>query len=463
MPLQTRHRKLRLNLSPSADNSDINNDSQEKVPKKLSIKLSLKKASSQDQPQENGREESDKDKNDPDYFEEPKTKRRKATRAPKTKKTFIVKFKYKSETSLNINISNENRSTPENNATADGIPTPNPSQYSKATKSATNDLPEDATDEIPLSQLTGHQNSRENNAKEGENNQTSGNRDPLNSPEDLNIENNTHPVNSGSNSLNKNDTTNPNLRKVIDTSRVAPEDSTLDFSDDSAEIDALLDAIGTGTQANNSVSNVPNNGVNQTPTNQTEYQQYNNVRIPYEHTRNGQVRAGNVVNIHPNNPNIAYNHVGFHNVGQISNGFVSPFSVSGYTTGAPNSAQLGVASNGHQTQYNAHNQQFSGPNHFAQQQQKQTGEAFDDDDDDLVESAVLISLLDPITSNRIRIPVRSRVCSHLDCFDLISFRELNRLSPFNVVSRNQASFIARPKVLALLDDAKRRPLNPQKI
>ncbi|GMF04874.1 unnamed protein product [[Candida] boidinii] len=320
----------------------------------------------------------------------------------------------------------------------------------------------DATDEIPLSQLTGHQNSRENNAKEGENNHASGNRDPLNSPEDVNIENNTHPINSGSISLNKNDTTNPNLRKVIDTSRVAPEDSTLDFSDDSAEIDALLDAIGTGTQANNPINNVPNNGVNQTPTNRTEYQQYNNVRIPYEHTRNGQVRVGNVVNIHPNNPNIAYNHVGFHNVGQISNGYVSPFSVSGYTTGAPKSAQLGVASNGHQTQYNAHNQQFSGSNHFVQQQQKQTGEAVDDDDDDLVESAVLISLLDPITSNRIRIPVRSRVCSHLDCFDLISFRELNRLSPFNVVSRNQASFIARPKVLALLDDAKRRPLNPQK-
>ncbi|OWB68438.1 hypothetical protein B5S33_g3591 [[Candida] boidinii] len=443
--------------------------------KKLSIKLSLKKASSQEQAQENeddNREESVKDKSDPDYSDQPKTKRRKATRTPKSKKTLIVKFKYKSETSSNINTSNENRSAPENDTPADGIPTPNPSQYSKITEAATKDLSEDVTDTIPLSQLSGY------NRKEYENNQGSRNRDHLNSPQDVSIENNTASVTPGANDSNKNVSTNPNLRKVTEISKVTAEDSTLDFSDDSAEIDALLDAIGNGTQANNPIGNVPyvatpnngvnqistNNGVNQTPSNQLEYQQFYNVRIPYEHTLNGQVRDGNVANLHANNPNnSAYNHLGFHNVGQVSNGYVSPFSVSGYTTGDPNSTQLSVGSSRHPAQYNAYNQQFPVPNHFVQQQQQQqqAGEA-DDDDDDLVESAVLISLLDPITSNRIRIPVRSRVCSHLDCFDLISFRELNRLSPFNVVSRNQASYIARPKVLALLDDAKRRPLNPQK-
>ncbi|GME82926.1 unnamed protein product [Ambrosiozyma monospora] len=56
----------------------------------------------------------------------------------------------------------------------------------------------------------------------------------------------------------------------------------------------------------------------------------------------------------------------------------------------------------------------------------------DPEDDDLVEQAMLISLLDPLSGRKLETPLRSRFCSHIECFDLWSFIEINRLRPFKI-------------------------------
>lgn len=51
------------------------------------------------------------------------------------------------------------------------------------------------------------------------------------------------------------------------------------------------------------------------------------------------------------------------------------------------------------------------------------------DDDIQIQSKDTISLLDPVTYTRIRIPVRSRQCRHAQCFDLYTYLEMNRNIP----------------------------------
>jgi hypothetical protein len=48
-----------------------------------------------------------------------------------------------------------------------------------------------------------------------------------------------------------------------------------------------------------------------------------------------------------------------------------------------------------------------------------------DDDDDVAEAAFIVSLSDPLTLARIATPARSRLCSHLQCFDLATFIEFS--------------------------------------
>lgn len=48
--------------------------------------------------------------------------------------------------------------------------------------------------------------------------------------------------------------------------------------------------------------------------------------------------------------------------------------------------------------------------------------------EDLVEDSFVISLNDPISNKRIITPVRSRFCSHVECFDLDSFFVMNNLN-----------------------------------
>ncbi|GMG19120.1 unnamed protein product [Ambrosiozyma monospora] len=84
----------------------------------------------------------------------------------------------------------------------------------------------------------------------------------------------------------------------------------------------------------------------------------------------------------------------------------------------------------------------------------------DPEDDDLVEQAMLISLLDPLSGRRLETPLRSRYCSHIECFDLWSFIEINRLRPFRIgVKRDPPTASGEPNVLAILKDTKRMPIS----
>jgi hypothetical protein len=48
-----------------------------------------------------------------------------------------------------------------------------------------------------------------------------------------------------------------------------------------------------------------------------------------------------------------------------------------------------------------------------------------DDEDDVAEAAFIVSLSDPLTLARIATPARSRLCSHLQCFDLTTYIEFS--------------------------------------
>ncbi|KAH3666099.1 hypothetical protein OGAPHI_004288 [Ogataea philodendri] len=80
-----------------------------------------------------------------------------------------------------------------------------------------------------------------------------------------------------------------------------------------------------------------------------------------------------------------------------------------------------------------------------------------DADDDLLEESMILSLNDPLSGKKFKTPLRSRYCSHIECFDLDSFMQMNNLEPFGLSVRKKSSKI---DVTEILSDTKRRPLNP---
>ncbi|VEU20452.1 DEKNAAC101376 [Brettanomyces naardenensis] len=84
-----------------------------------------------------------------------------------------------------------------------------------------------------------------------------------------------------------------------------------------------------------------------------------------------------------------------------------------------------------------------------------------DEDDDLVEESTVMSLLDPISGSRLVTPLRTRFCSHLECFDMSSFLAMHGLRAFKVgIRRERPLASGKPNVAAIFRDTKRRPLNP---
>lgn len=97
----------------------------------------------------------------------------------------------------------------------------------------------------------------------------------------------------------------------------------------------------------------------------------------------------------------------------------------------------------------------------------------DNDDEDLIEKYFKLSLKDPLTGSRIQIPIRSRFCSHAECFDYITFLSLYNLRPFRIHLRRQISNLPpgplgvssdniKPVVLSVLNDTKRPFLEAKK-
>lgn len=75
-------------------------------------------------------------------------------------------------------------------------------------------------------------------------------------------------------------------------------------------------------------------------------------------------------------------------------------------------------------------------------------------DEELVEKAFVISLNDPISNKRIMTPVRSRFCSHLECFDLDSFLVMNNLNKVKPKSACTSSLANLKKRMSSLVAAK---------
>lgn len=46
-------------------------------------------------------------------------------------------------------------------------------------------------------------------------------------------------------------------------------------------------------------------------------------------------------------------------------------------------------------------------------------------DEDIIEIKKKISLIDPLLYSRIKLPVRAKMCDHIDCFDIYSFLKMN--------------------------------------
>lgn len=92
------------------------------------------------------------------------------------------------------------------------------------------------------------------------------------------------------------------------------------------------------------------------------------------------------------------------------------------------------------------------------------GNGFAGDDDDLVESHITLSLLDPVSMMPLITPMRSRNCSHNECFDYDSFVQMNQLKPFKVVVRrysNATRHVGEVSIMSILHDSKRPYKNPK--
>ncbi|QPG76740.1 hypothetical protein FOA43_004134 [Brettanomyces nanus] len=84
-----------------------------------------------------------------------------------------------------------------------------------------------------------------------------------------------------------------------------------------------------------------------------------------------------------------------------------------------------------------------------------------ENDDDLLEESMVMSLLDPISGSRFVTPLRTRFCSHIECFDMSSFIVMHKLRPFKVgIRRERPLPNGKPNVAAIFRDTKRTPLNP---
>ena len=85
----------------------------------------------------------------------------------------------------------------------------------------------------------------------------------------------------------------------------------------------------------------------------------------------------------------------------------------------------------------------------------------DEEDDELVEESMVMSLLDPISGSRLVTPLRTRFCSHIECFDMASFLAMNKLRPFKVGIRHERPLPSgEPNIAAIFRDTRRHPLNP---
>ncbi|KAG7804597.1 hypothetical protein KL944_000343 [Ogataea haglerorum] len=80
------------------------------------------------------------------------------------------------------------------------------------------------------------------------------------------------------------------------------------------------------------------------------------------------------------------------------------------------------------------------------------------ENDDIMEEAIVLSLNDPLSGRRMKTPLRSRYCSHIECFELESFMQMNNLEPFHVNVRKKSA--KKIDACEILSDTKRRPLNP---
>ncbi|KAG7928824.1 hypothetical protein KL925_001005 [Ogataea polymorpha] len=80
------------------------------------------------------------------------------------------------------------------------------------------------------------------------------------------------------------------------------------------------------------------------------------------------------------------------------------------------------------------------------------------ENDDIMEEAIVLSLSDPLSGRRMKTPLRSRYCSHIECFELESFMQMNNLEPFPVSVRRKST--NKIDANEILSDTKRRPLNP---
>lgn len=88
----------------------------------------------------------------------------------------------------------------------------------------------------------------------------------------------------------------------------------------------------------------------------------------------------------------------------------------------------------------------------------------DHEDDGLIEQSVRLSLMDPLSGSKMVTPLRSRFCSHVECFDYGSFLAMYNLRPFRIAMRRHG--IASPNVgdvdiLKILEDTKREVINVQ--
>lgn len=100
--------------------------------------------------------------------------------------------------------------------------------------------------------------------------------------------------------------------------------------------------------------------------------------------------------------------------------------------------------------------------HFALPLKERTTFADLEQDDDIIAESYTMSLIDPISGSRFVTPMRSRFCSHLECFDMSSFLALNHLRPFKVGVRRELPLAnGAVNIPAIFRDTKRHFIDPK--
>ncbi|TID19820.1 hypothetical protein CANINC_003703 [Pichia inconspicua] len=83
---------------------------------------------------------------------------------------------------------------------------------------------------------------------------------------------------------------------------------------------------------------------------------------------------------------------------------------------------------------------------------------YDQEDTDIMEKSIRLSLKDPVSGSRLVTPLRSKYCSHIECFDYDSFLAMYNLKPFKVGLKRYTPAspnVGDVDVLKLLEDTKR--------